>query len=85
MSKPVHRLSDLNEDDGEITDIPQGTVFVDGQLVAVDGSEVEGGPTVTANGSQTVFINGIPVNRQGDEDSDGTPRAEGSSTVFVGP
>jgi uncharacterized Zn-binding protein involved in type VI secretion len=85
MSKPVHRLSDVNEEGGVITNVPQGTVFADGQALAVDGSEVEGGPTVTANGSQTVFIGGVPVNRQGDPDSDGTPRAEGSSTVFVGP
>lgn len=80
----VHRLSDVNEDDGAITDVPQGTVYVNGQLVSVDGSPVEGGPTTTANGSQTVFIGGIPVNRQGDEDTDGTPRADGSPDVYVG-
>ena len=80
----VHRLSDINEEDGDITDIPQSTVYANGQLVSVDGSQVEGGPTTTANGSQTVFIGGIPVNRQGDEDIDGTPRADGSPDVYVG-
>jgi uncharacterized Zn-binding protein involved in type VI secretion len=38
---------------------------------------------VTANGSTTVFINGIPVNRRGDADSCGHPREQGSSNVFV--
>lgn len=80
----VHRLADVNIYDGEITDIPQSTVYANGMLISVDGSQVEGGPTTTANGSQTVFINGIPVNRRGDEDSDGTPRAEGSPNVFIG-
>jgi uncharacterized Zn-binding protein involved in type VI secretion len=32
-----------------------------------------------------VFINGIPVNRQGDEDECGHGRAEGSPDVFIGP
>jgi uncharacterized Zn-binding protein involved in type VI secretion len=85
MSKPVHRLGDINEQDGEITEIPQGSVFVNNILVSIDGSKVEGGPETTANGSPTVFIAGIPVNRQGDEDESGTPRAEGSPNVFVGP
>lgn len=79
----VHRLADVNIYDGEITDIPQGTVYANGMLISVDGSQVEGGPTTTANGSPTVFINGIPVNRRGDADSDGTPRAEGSPNVFI--
>jgi uncharacterized Zn-binding protein involved in type VI secretion len=79
----VHRLGDPNDEDGIITDIPQGTVFANELLVSIDGSLVEGGPTVTANGSPTVFIGGIPVNRLGDEDSDGTPRAQGSPNVYV--
>ena len=44
-----------------------------------------GGGTTTANGSPTVFINNIPVNRIGDPDSDNTPRDTGSPDVFVGP
>jgi len=79
----VHRLGDPNDEDGIITDIPQGTVFANELLVSINGSLVEGGPTVTANGSPTVFIGGIPVNRLGDEDSDGTPRAQGSPNVYV--
>lgn len=80
----VHRLGDRNEDDGEITDIPQKTVFANELLVSIDGSDVENEPD-TANGSPTVFIGGIPVNRQGDEDESGSKRAEGSGNVFVGP
>ncbi len=82
--KPVHRLGDLNEDDGEITDVIQQTVFANNLPISVDGSDVEDGSDVTANGSPTVFIAGIPVNRQGDEDEDGSARAEGSPNVFVG-
>lgn len=85
MSKPVHRLGDINEQDGEITEIPQNSVYANNLLISIDGSEVEGGPETTDNGSPTVFIGGIPVNRQGDEDESGTPRAEGSPDVFVGP
>lgn len=85
MNKPVHRLGDLNEEDGIITEIPQSTVFANNLLISIDGSEIEGGPETTDNGSSTVFIAGIPVNRQGDEDESGTPRAEGSPDVFVGP
>lgn len=86
--KPVHRQGDQNDGGGIIEDVAQGTVYVNGQLASVDGSTVSGHalhlPTVTANGSQTVFINGIPVNRQGDEDECGHARDEGSPDVFVG-
>lgn len=81
----VHRLGDLNEHGGAITDIPQGTVFANDVLVSVDGSNINNSDTTTANGNPTVFINGIPVNTQGNEDEDGSTRAEGSGTVFVGP
>jgi uncharacterized Zn-binding protein involved in type VI secretion len=87
----VHRLGDENDGGGVIEDIPQGTVYVNDQLASIDGSSVSGhgigehsGP-VTANGSATVFIGGIPVNRQGDADTCGDGRAEGSPDVFVGP
>lgn len=91
MSKPVHRLGDPNEDGAAVTEVAQGTVFANNMLVAIDGSPVEGhglgehSSPVTANGSGTVFIGGIPVNRQGDEDSCGHPRADGSPNVNVGP
>lgn len=82
MTKPVHRLGDYNECGGEITEVSQGTVYANELLVSIDGSKVEGDET--ANGSQSVFINGIPVNREGDSDESGCTRAEGSPNVFVG-
>ncbi len=84
----VHRLGDENTGGGVIEDVAQGTVYVNGQLASVDGSTVSGHdlhlPTTTANGSQTVFIGGIPVNRQGDEDECGHARDEGSPDVHIG-
>lgn len=91
MTKPVHRLGDSNDAGAAITEVAQGTVFANNILVAIDGSAVAGhglgehASPVTANGSATVFIGGIPVNRQGDADSCGHSRAEGSPDVFTGP
>lgn len=86
----IERLLDLNEADAPIIDIPQSTVFANDLLVSIDGSDVEGhGPgehasPLTANGSPTVFVAYIPVNRIGDPDTCGHPRATGSPNVFVG-
>jgi uncharacterized Zn-binding protein involved in type VI secretion len=83
----VHRLGDANDDGGDIADTVQNTVFANNLPIAVNGSSVNGHgldfPTVTANGSATVFINGIPVNRSGDEDECGHVRDQGSPDVFV--
>ena len=87
--REIHRLYDPNEDDAIIVEVIQSTVFANNLLVSVDGCPVEEHGTgehdspVTANGSTTVFINGIPVNRRGDADSCGHPREQGSSNVFV--
>jgi uncharacterized Zn-binding protein involved in type VI secretion len=87
----AHRQGDANDGGGTVESVAQGTVYINGQLASVDGSSVSGhgigehsGP-VTANGSATVFIGGIPVNRQGDADTCGDGRAAGSPDVFVGP
>jgi uncharacterized Zn-binding protein involved in type VI secretion len=85
----VHRLNDPNDDGAVIEEVIQSTVFANNMLVSVDGSPVEEhgigehDSPVTANGSTTVFINGIPVNRRGDEDSCGHVREQGSPDVFV--
>jgi uncharacterized Zn-binding protein involved in type VI secretion len=83
----VQRLGDINDGDGEIRDIAQGTVYANGLLIAIDGSFVESHDlhieSYTTNGSPTVFINGIPVNRQGDEDECGHTREDGSPDVYV--
>jgi uncharacterized Zn-binding protein involved in type VI secretion len=84
VSKSVHRLGDSSVNGGTITSISQNTVYVDGLLVSIDGSEVEGSDTQTSNGSPTVFIAGVPVNRTGDSDTSGDPRDAGSPTVFIG-
>tara|TARA_R100000005_G_C4836172_1_gene110021 strand:+ start:260 stop:520 length:261 start_codon:yes stop_codon:yes gene_type:complete len=64
-------------------------VKANGSSVLVNGSSVSPHPgphvgATTANGSSTVFVNGIPVNRTGDADSCLHPRAGGSSNVFAG-
>lgn len=85
----VHRLGDENDGGGPISGTAQSTVFANNLPISVDGSTVDGHdlhlPTSTTSGSATVFINGIPVNREGDADECGHSRAEGSPDVFVGP
>ena len=85
----VHRLTDPNTAGAPIVEVIQQTVFANNLLVSVDGCPVEGhGPgehagPLTANGSQTVFIQNIPVNKRGDPDTCGHPRETGSPDVFV--
>jgi uncharacterized Zn-binding protein involved in type VI secretion len=85
----VHRLTDPNDDDAPVIQTVQSTVYANNLLIAVDGSPVEGhgsgehSDPVTANGSNNVYIENIPVNRRGDEDSCGHARAEGSPDVYA--
>jgi len=85
----VHRLTDPNTAGAPITVVIQNSVFTNYLLTSVDGSPVAGhGPGVhggplTANGSSNVFIEYIPVNRLGDPDTCGHPRAIGSPDVYV--
>jgi uncharacterized Zn-binding protein involved in type VI secretion len=85
----VHRLTDKNKAGAPIVSVIQSSVYVNNLLASVDGSPVAGhGPgvhagPVTANGSQDVFIEYIPVNRLDDPDSCGHPRAIGSPDVYV--
>lgn len=87
--KNVQRLTDKNDALAPITSCLQSSVFANGLLIAVDGSPVQGhGPLVhtapvTANGSSTVKINNIPVNRKDDSDSCGHIRVDGSPDVFI--
>lgn len=90
------RLGDTNNAGGTITTIPQSTVYVNGQLVSVDGSQGTSHPTCptnpihcsgnwsTANGNSTVRINGIPVNAGGNTDTCGDVRVGGSGNVNIG-
>jgi len=85
----VHRLFDTNTADAEITSVVQSSVYVNNLLASVDGSHVQGhGPgkhssPLTAQGSNNVFIENIPVNRQGDNDTCGHSRNIGSPDVYV--
>jgi uncharacterized Zn-binding protein involved in type VI secretion len=87
----AQRVGDADTGGGVITASLQSHVFCNGALVAVNGSPVSGhvpggvhAAPRTASGSSTVFIKGIPVNRTGDADTCGHPRAAGSPNVFVG-
>lgn len=85
----VHRLFDPNTADAPIIEVVQSTVYVNNLLLSVDGSPVQGhGPglhagPLTANGSQTVFAEYIPVNDRGDPDTCGHPREQGSPNVYT--
>jgi uncharacterized Zn-binding protein involved in type VI secretion len=85
----VHRVNDPNSIGAPIVQSRQKKVYANNLLISVDGSPVKShGPLkhakpVTANGSKNVFIERIPVNFKGNQDSCGHPRAQGSSNVFV--
>ena len=86
----VHRIGDPNSAGAPVVGSLQTRVFVNGQIVAVDGSPVAGHGTgthsnpITTSGSLRVYAGGFPVNRQGDPDSCGHIRVGGSPNVFVG-
>ena len=91
MAKPVHRLNDPNTAGGVVNAPVQDFVLDQGREISVDGSGVTGHPPflpphdapVTANGSSFVFINGIAVNVEGNADSCGHARAQGSDLTFI--
>lgn len=85
----VQRVGDVNDAGAPITSTPQGSVYVNGVLVAVQGSPVQ--PHARKNShrpvttsSSTVFVNGIPVTLEGDPDTCGHVRVGGSGDVGVG-
>lgn len=92
----VIRLNDQNVAGGIIDTIPSNTtVFANDLLIAVNGSSGTSDSScsmnnthcatnwVTANGSPNIFINNIPINRQGDLDTCGHARDTGSLNVFA--
>ncbi len=85
----VHRQFDKNAQGAPITKVIQSSVYANRMLVSVNGSLVKGhgvGPHFspkTANGSKNVFVENLPVNKSGDKDTCGHPRALGSSSVYV--
>ena len=92
MGNKAHRMGDANTGGGTITTIPQSTVFANSKVLAVNGSKGTGhGIGVhatnqwdTANGSSTVKVGGIPVNREDDTDTCGHDRTGGSGDVNIG-
>ena len=87
----VARMGDVNSGGGIIQTIPQSTVFANGKLISVNGSRGSGhepgihslNAWVTSNGSTTVFIEGIPVNDEGDADDCTHVRVDGRPDVFT--
>ena len=91
MGRPVHRLGDLNVGGGAVMFAKAVSVISGGLPVATTGDPVSphGKPPhaspVTGPGSPTVLAQGIPVNRTGDIDTCGHPRATGNPSVLIGP
>ena len=92
MGKPAHRMGDANKGGGVIDSIPQSTVKCNGEYLAVNGSKGTGHCVDlhayhawdTANGSSTVKVGGIPVNREDDTDTCDHDRTGGSDDVNIG-
>ena len=98
MALQIHRLGDINSGGGAVISIPQSTVYANNLLVAVNGSIGTSHPPcdddnnqehcignwTTANGGPNVFIQNIPVNKTGDQDTCGDSRVGGSPNVFIG-
>jgi len=90
MGHDIHRLGDPNTAGADVTSTKQTNVTAGSRPVATDGDPVASHGTGihsspnTANGSGTVTIEGIRVNREGDPDTCGHPRAVGLPTVQVG-
>lgn len=86
-----HRVGDIDTAEAPVTESLNKTVFVNGILAAVDGSPVQGhgiiphSDPVTANGAQSVYFYGLPVNYIGNPDSCGHRRdpSTGSPNVFI--
>lgn len=84
-------IARVNQDTagGTIVGVLAPTVFVNGRPIAVQGAAVVGhgtaahaGPVMSQH-SATVFAQGIPVCRAGDQATCGHP-ATGSTNVFAG-
>lgn len=92
--RPVHRQGDPNSAGGIVTR-GESSVLVNGRPIAVPALRVSPHPccgakgcgahcaATTKGGSASVRANGKPVIRQGDADTCGHPRAQGSPNVFV--
>jgi len=88
----THRIDDCNNGGGCVTTTPQSTVYANNRLVVVNGSRGTGHSPceapdpphcenvwTTENGGPTVFAENIPINKEGDTDSCGHYRKDGSN------
>lgn len=84
----IVRKGDLNNQGGKVSVTKNLKVFSNGKLVSTKGDKViytsSKPPTKTGNGSTSVFINEISVNRVGDIDLDGSIRIKGDQKVKAG-
>ena len=89
MSKGVFRVLDAASDGGESIASHQQSVYANNRKVMVKDSFV--GPSypqkkgsIVLGGSETVFVEGMPISREGDPISGNSVAAEGSEDVFSG-
>lgn len=91
MGRPLHRLGDINAAGAPIIFAKAVTVVSGGAPWGTTGDPVAGhgdgrhSSPATGSGSPVVLAQGVPVNRQGDIDSCGHPRATGYPIVLIGP
>ena len=87
----AQRNGDANSAGGVINSIPQSTVFVNGELLSINGSKGTGhgiglhaaNAWDTANGFSKVTVGGTPVNHTGNVDTCGHARVGGSGNVNI--
>lgn len=88
--KPIQREGDLNDAGAPIVSAGQGTVYLNGKLVAVDGAVVAGHgkkahrAANTVSSAATVFVEGKMVTVAGDTDTCGHTRIDGSTDASAG-
>jgi hypothetical protein len=91
----THSIGDCNTAGGGcITSTPQGSVYENNSLIAVNGSKGTAdsacnnnnihctGNWSTTGGGPTVFAEGTPINKEGDPDTCGHYRTGGSPNVY---
>ena len=84
----VVRLGDTNIKKGAVGKTKNTKVFANKKLIATKGDLVvypnATPPTVTGDGSKTVFINNVAVNKKYDKDKDKTIRLKGDNKIKIG-
>ena len=87
----AQRNKDANSGGGKINSIPQSTVFVNGELLSINGSKGTGhgiglhaaNAWDTANGFSKVTVGGTPVNHTGNVDTCRHASEGGSDDVNI--